>query len=523
MDAIDDIKASSEYEIFTVAVRWIIHDVQERIKHSIRIMSQIRFAQMSQEELFMCAETTSLVRGYDKFREMILVANWILTTVNEGRSDSFDFPRPAARKCFINQKKHEDIPTSPKVVMPPPVMTSTPKSEKSPSPAETHSATDLREPTITQAMVHNVKQEPDESPETEATQNDDVTQSSAGVSYQIVAEKQKVLTGEVLPTQTDLVDILVVGGFQAEQTFTPTDVEKYDVEDNQWLHFCGLPSPRRHHSVVTEGEHIYMIGGCEPYGKNTIPEPTNTVYSMTITSKQWIPIASMIYDRYSHGACTVNGIIYVVGGKSKYTVLDSMECYDAVTDSWLLTSSLPEPIYDAAVASLKSKIYVVGGLTHNDLSSTSHVVSSVYCFDTTTEGWTKLNDVRFGRCQSSLVNVNDRLYLCGGATNAYNLHNTELASTSNIDEYDHDNDKWTHVSDMVIPRHDMGVAVAGSRIYMIGGITTPADRVLQSIECYDVTSQAWISGVQDLPYPARWICCCSVKCKYQKPVSVVDV
>lgn len=72
-----------------------------------------------------------------------------------------------------------------------------------------------------------------------------------------------------------------------------------------------------------------------------------------------------------------------------------------------------------------------------------------------------MRDLRYPRCYSSLVNVNDRLFLCGGATKSHCVQNSVLCSTSNIDEYNQDNDTWTHVTDMVIPRHDAGVAVAG--------------------------------------------------------------
>lgn len=64
--------------------------------------------------------------------------------------------------------------------------------------------------------------------------------------------------------------------------------------------------------------------------------------------------------------------------------------------------------------------------------------------------------------------------------------------------------------------------ITGSRIYIIGGISTPADQILQSIECYETISDAWIPGVQDLPYPARWICCCSVHSRYRRPIPTLS-
>ena len=76
MLASDDLFVQTEYEVFQLAVRWIAHDIEERIKFAMRIINLIRFQYMTQNELFTCAETTSLIKKYDKFREAILKASW---------------------------------------------------------------------------------------------------------------------------------------------------------------------------------------------------------------------------------------------------------------------------------------------------------------------------------------------------------------------------------------------------------------------------------------------------------------
>ena len=52
--------------------------------------------------------------------------------------------------------------------------------------------------------------------------------------------------------------------------------------------------------------------------------------------------------------------------------------------------------------------------------------------------------------------------------------------------------------------------VPDSKIYMIGGVSTTADRVLKSVECYDTRTCSWLPEVEDLPQPARWICCAAL-------------
>ena len=72
----DDLVVQTEFDVFQLAVRWLVHNIEERVKFSLRIMNLVRFCYMTTEELFTCAETTSLIRGYDKFREAILIVNW---------------------------------------------------------------------------------------------------------------------------------------------------------------------------------------------------------------------------------------------------------------------------------------------------------------------------------------------------------------------------------------------------------------------------------------------------------------
>lgn len=317
---------------------------------------------------------------------------------------------------------------------------------------------------------------------------------------------------------SDFMDIFVVGGFISDGSTQQTKyIERYDIVDNQWLQFSGLPSPTRRHAVVSLGNKLYLIGGSEPCSKDVPPVPRNSVYRMDMDTKKWTQICDMNVYRHSHCACALNGRIFVIGGKGKYeSILLSVECYDPATEGWFFVPSLPKPIFGASAAALGPNIIVAGGIAcEAEKPSILSVQNVVYSFNPTSAGWTRLHQLRFPRCLSALVNVEGRLYLCGGATQS-NDSKTTLCSVTAVDRYDAVKDEWNHVTDMVIPRHDCGAAVAGSRIYMIGGVSSPPDRVLQSIECYDTMDRCWVSGIQDLPYPARWICCCSVPSKPTK-------
>ena len=55
--------------------------------------------------------------------------------------------------------------------------------------------------------------------------------------------------------------------------------------------------------------------------------------------------------------------------------------------------------------------------------------------------------------------------------------------------------------------------IVGGKIFMMGGVSTVANRTLSSVECYDAVNDVWIHGVQELPHPSRWLSCLAVSGK----------
>ena len=67
-------------------------------------------------------------------------------------------------------------------------------------------------------------------------------------------------------------------------------------------------------------------------------------------------LASMSNARYNHASATVDGKLYVFGGKiDNYgieEVLDTVEVYDPVSDSWAHGPSLTSSRYDMVAVAL---------------------------------------------------------------------------------------------------------------------------------------------------------------------------
>ncbi|KAK3418900.1 hypothetical protein EUGRSUZ_H04652 [Eucalyptus grandis] len=76
----------------------------------------------------------------------------------------------------------------------------------------------------------------------------------------------------------------------------------------------------------------------------------------------WSKLASMNVARYDFACAEVNGLVYVVGGYGiEGESLSSAEVYDPDSDKWTLIESLRRPRWGCFACSFEGKLYVMGG------------------------------------------------------------------------------------------------------------------------------------------------------------------
>ena len=98
--------------------------------------------------------------------------------------------------------------------------------------------------------------------------------------------------------------------------------------------------------------------------------------------KQWRMLTRMNQARERHGSACVDGHIYVVGGlmagkqKRKPGVLSEVERFNPRTQYWENVESLPRRCYSPGVINYKNKLYVIGGVSMTDDSSTKNANST---------------------------------------------------------------------------------------------------------------------------------------------------
>ncbi|XP_046561198.1 LOW QUALITY PROTEIN: kelch-like protein 2 [Haliotis rubra] len=463
----DYLYINTEMDVFWAGLKWIAFHITERHNYLLKVMKCVRFGLMSQSELFQCFEVTDMLRKSAACRELILAANWIITAGELGRSDPLLLIKPKPRMCMMDNYVPQSHETFKSIL------------EDDP-PVELTHMPPIEEP------------QPDNTP---AKPLPAVHADNASVGSQVSPRPG---------------DILAIGGFHKgakDKDVQAKDIERYSTLENQWKYYTGLPEARQHHAVAMLFGKLYLIGGSDPKKSKKAPVPTNTCFTFDPASGEWSKIAPLKTARMYHSAISLFGMLYAIGGQTdKNKVLSTVDCYNSKTDSWHNSAEMGSARCGFGACIYDGRIFVAGGLgPPADKRSNMPVLSTFECYDPKLNTWRTLSSLDRGRCYCNLVCVGQHLYLCGGATRS-NIKDP-LQSTASMMSYSIDADRWQYKTDFIKPRHNAGAAVIGSKIYLIGGMSTIDDQPLQSIECYDARTECWDTSIQDLPYPAKWLGC----------------
>ena len=188
--------------------------------------------------------------------------------------------------------------------------------------------------------------------------------------------------------------------------------------------------------------------------------------------------APLSTPRFSLGAATVNGIVYVMGAGNPGVPV-SVEAYNPTADSWSTVSQLPVSVEGPGVAALGGMIYVAGG--H---ASGGAATGALQAYNPTANSWTALAPMPTSRAHLALVVAGGKLYAIGGETGS-----GSGPASSVVEQYDPSTNLWIARTSMATPRkfHVAGALNGDSVIVAAGGPDS-------SVELYDVASNSWTSG-----------------------------
>lgn len=179
-----------------------------------------------------------------------------------------------------------------------------------------------------------------------------------------------------------------------------------------------------HEAVMTSDGKVYVMGGWRavrnPSGPVRIEAMvTNTVECYDPKTKTWEYKSPLSTKRMLFAAVLgPDNKIFVFGGAAgdaanqSTPVLDTVEVYDPMTDTWAKRSSMPSPRKShSAVQSSDGKIYILGGTN----VTYGQPLREVYIYDPRSDTWEKCPDMQVPRASLAAVSTPDgKIYAIGG-------------------------------------------------------------------------------------------------------------
>jgi N-acetylneuraminic acid mutarotase len=180
--------------------------------------------------------------------------------------------------------------------------------------------------------------------------------------------------------------------------------------------------PIRHRSIITPAGRIFLTGGSEG------DKELNSAYEYDPRKNDTFRVLKkMNTARKSHGICYLHECIYVIGGFSNFTILDSCEKYDINSDKWTKIDHCLFRCTSPSITTFHNRyIFKIGGLEDEN-----GVCAKIESYDVEVNAWKAypLKDISTGLDY-------EILWLSASCQ----INNNEILVMGGVDESQHSRD-----------------------------------------------------------------------------------
>jgi N-acetylneuraminic acid mutarotase len=302
---------------------------------------------------------------------------------------------------------------------------------------------------------------------------------------------------------------------------------------------------------------LFLFGLCTTLAACDTAAPTNpsepgAVSSETLggspslpaASNSWMMRRSLSPDRQVMAAGTINGIIYVAGGRhiepitNRVRVLARVDAYNVATNTWSQVASMPGPREEPNGASvINGKLYVTGGRS-NVVTPEQFFkpTKTLFVYNPATNSWMRKADMPQAGCGGVQGVISGKLYVympsvrwcnpagSGGdmarfyqynpSTNTWMSRATPPAEAlwseaqigaggaingkfylvghnSGLHVYDPTSNTWQTRASMSASRSGMKATMLNGKLFLVGGHELRSDFPLPTLEVYNPMTNTW--------------------------------
>jgi N-acetylneuraminic acid mutarotase len=269
--------------------------------------------------------------------------------------------------------------------------------------------------------------------------------------------------------------IYVVGGFERDSGATSAAVERYDIRRNRWSRVRSMPLALNHATAVAHRGDLYVHGGYT--GASDLSAPTGALLRFDPERGRWRRLPSSPTPRAAHALAAIGGRLYAAGGANDSGSLRSLEIYDLERRSWAGGPSFPfgpARNHTTGVAA-GGRFYVIAGRAGENFTAVER-------YNPRRRVWEDVPDLRTPRGGIASARLRDgRIVVFGGEN--LTPGGTTIAA---VELFNPRTRAWRSLPSMRTPRHELGGAALGNRVYAIEGGIEPGFSFSKAIEALDV-------------------------------------
>jgi Kelch motif len=155
--------------------------------------------------------------------------------------------------------------------------------------------------------------------------------------------------------------LVAVGGESGGQVLK--SVAALDLATRTWSDLPDMDTARHGMAVAAVEKTVYAIGGATGVGDSQV---TSSAEALKLAARkpqpasQWRSLPDAPTARLMMAWTVLDGQIWIAGGMSHGTTLDTVQSYDPQTGAWQTQPSLPIPLHHATAATYRGEVVVIG-------------------------------------------------------------------------------------------------------------------------------------------------------------------
>ncbi|XP_056454852.1 kelch-like protein 36 [Gadus chalcogrammus] len=262
-----------------------------------------------------------------------------------------------------------------------------------------------------------------------------------------------------------------------------------------WREECLLPDLRSHLSVATLGGFIYTAGGSSSRDHSG-DTACSLLHRYDPRQRTWAECAPMNQRREHFFLAAAGGCLIAVGGRNVTGPLSSVEVYHPAEDCWTYVAGLPRRTYGHAGTVHHGTVYISGGYDQQIGPYRRDVLSydppAAGAPSGRAPGWQErppMGEARGWHCMASL---GSRVYVIGGSNDL--LDAPDRLDVGAVEALDPASGQWSRLADLPAPVSEAGLAVWGGRVYVLGGYSWVSMTFSRATQVYDPATGQWAPG-----------------------------